>query len=173
MKKMNIKTIAITFTLVFIIILVYLFANIKQKQVVCEKVKRFEGDVLLKENLVTTFDGNKITAMTVTKTITLPEKYADASHLERIKNSLNNTLEYLGDKVSYTIVDNNRIIVNIDVHKNEIILLDNINFSVKNDLEMVINSNTKSADVVALMIGDNYTDGEFMKFMKNKEYSCN
>jgi len=83
----------------------------------------------------------------------------------------NQRLEYLGDSVKYT-VGNDRIIVTIDVHKNEILLLDNIEFYVNDDLQMVIHTNTKSSDVIPLTVGDSYTDGEFMMRMKNNGYSC-
>ena len=45
-------------------------------------------------------------------------------------------------------------------------------FIVGDDLETKINSNTKSTDIVVLKVGDNYTDGEFMKKLKNNGYSC-
>ena len=35
-----------------------------------------------------------------------------------------------------------------------------------------INTNTKSSEVIALQVGDTYTNGEFMKALKNKGYSC-
>ena len=91
--------------------------------------------------------------------------------MNSIKFSLNKTLEYLGDKVKYSVNDNN-IRVTIDVNKNEIVLLNNIDFIVNDDLEVVVNSNTKSSSVIPLSVGDNYTDGEFMTHMKNYGYSC-
>ena len=62
--------------------------------------------------------------------------------------------------------------VTINVHKNEIVLLNNISFVVNDDLEIIINSNTKSSEVIPITVGDNYTDGEFMMHMKNYGYSC-
>ena len=56
--------------------------------------------------------------------------------------------------------------------KNETVLLDNISFLSENDLEILIDSNTKSESVITLTIGDNYTDGEFKQYMKSKGYSC-
>ena len=113
----------------------------------------------------------KITGITVVKTIVLPSSYADETHLNSIKYSLQKTLEYLGDKVKYSINDN-IIKVTINVHKNEIVLLNNISFVVNDDLEIIINSNTKSSEVIPITVGDNYTDGEFMMHMKNYGYSC-
>ena len=158
-------------TFLFLVIIVYLFTSIKQTEVVCEKTRTFDSDVRLKEVITTMIDGKKITSMTVTKSIVLPEKYADETHLNSIKFSLDKTLEYLGDSVKYTISDD-RIIVSIDVHRNEVLLLNNISFSSNEDLIVSVNSNTKSSEVVTLSVGDNYTDGEFMKHMKNNGYSC-
>ncbi len=164
-------TLPIVVTLLFIIIVVYLFTSIKQTEVVCEKISSFDSDVRLKEEIISRLDGKKIVSMYVNKTIFLPDQYADDAHLEELKTSLNNTLEYLGKKVKYTI-GNNRIIVSIDVHKNEVLILDNIQFKDDGDLKIKIDSNTKSSEVVTLTIGDNYTDGEFMKRMKKDGYSC-
>jgi len=164
-------TFPIAITFLFIVIMVYLIANIKQTEVVCEQTKVFDGDVRLKEIVTTTLDGKKITNLSVGKTIILPNKYADETHLNSIKFALHNTLEYLGDSVKYT-VGSDRLSLSINVHKNEIILLDNIDFFINDDLQIVVHSNTKSSDVIPLTIGDNYTDGEFMKHMKNNGYSC-
>ena len=77
----------------------------------------------------------------------------------------------MGDSVKYTI-GTDRIIVSIDVHKNEIVLLDNLDFAVNDDLQIIVHSNTKSSEVIPLTVGDSYTDGEFMMRMKNNGYSC-
>ena len=77
----------------------------------------------------------------------------------------------MGDKVKY-IIDDNKLIIKIEVNKKEIVLLDNIDFVINSDLKIVVDSNTKSSNVVTLTVGDNYTDGEFMKRMKNSGYSC-
>ena len=158
-------------TFLFILIIVYLFANIKQTEVVCEQSKTFDGNVRVDEKVTSVLDGKKITNLTVVKTIVLPEKYADEVHLNSIKFALDNTLEYLGDNVKY-MIGSDRIIVTINVHKNEIVLLDNIEFVVNDDLQIVIHSNTKSSEVIPLTVGDSYTDGEFMMRMKNNGYSC-
>ena len=67
------------------------------------------------------------------------------------------------------IIIEDRIVVEISVNKNEVILLKNISFE---DKKIVINSNTKSSDVLTLTVGDDYTDGEFMKTLKGYGYSC-
>lgn len=164
-------TLPIIVSLIFIIIIISLFTNIEQKEVTCSKINNFENDVRLEENIIVQLDGKRIDSINVTKIIILPEKYRSEKHFEDIKTSLDRTLEYLGDSVKYTVSDD-RIVVRIDVFKNEIILLDNIDFAVNNDIEIRVNSNTKSSDVITLTVGDSYTDGEFMQKMKAEGYSC-
>ena len=159
----------IIITFIIIAVIVYLFARIKQTEVICEKTYNFDSGISLKEKVVATLDGKEIDKIDVTKTILLPEKYTkDESYIIDIKNNLDRTLSYLGDKVSYSILDD-RIIVEISVKNNEVVLLKNIKFEDKN---IVIDSNTKSSDVVTLTVGDDYTDGEFMKALKGLGYSC-
>ncbi len=162
----------IVLAFLFIIIIVYLFATIKQSHVTCDKTNTFDSNIRLQEHIDTTFDGKKITSMDVTKTIILPEKYTrDNSRLNSIQFALEKTLNYLGKHVTYSVRDD-RIITRIQVDKNQLILLDNIEFIVNDDIEIKINSNTKSSDVILLKVGDNYTDGEFMKRLKNNGYTC-
>lgn len=159
----------IIITFIIIAVIVFLFARIKQTEVVCEKTYNFDSGISLKEKVVATLDGKEINKLNVTKTIILPEKYIkDENYVEDIKNNLDRTLSYLGDKVNYSILDD-RIVVEISVDKNEVVLLKNIKFEDKN---IVIDSNTKSNDVVTLTVGDDYTDGEFMKTLKGLGYSC-
>lgn len=168
------KSMRLPVILAFIIIgvIVYLFATIKQTEVKCEKVTTFDSNIYLKEEITSIMGNQRINSLNVKKTIILPEKYTkDETYLYKIKEELNRTLEYLGDKVTYKI-SNDRIIVEINVHKNEVVLLDNISFDITNDLKILINSNTKSSKVITLKVGDNYTDGEFMKRLKKKDYNC-
>lgn len=159
----------IIITFIIIAVIVFLFTRIKQTEVVCEKTYNFDSGISLKEKVVATLDGKEINKLNVTKTIILPEKYIkDENYVEDIKNNLDRTLSYLGDKVNYSILDD-RIVVEISVDKNEVVLLKNIKFEDKN---IVIDSNTKSNDVVTLTVGDDYTDGEFMKTLKGLGYSC-
>ena len=165
-------TLPILLTFILIGIVVYLFTTIKQTEVTCKKITTFPSTISIKEEVISRMDGKKITSLEITKTINLPEKYAkEESYQNQIKQALDRTLEYLGNKVKYTISPD-RIIVKIEVHKDEIILLDNILFSEDDDFQIKINSNTKSSEVITLAIGDNYTDGEFMKRLKQNGYSC-
>ena len=168
------KSMKLPIIVVFIVIafMVYLFANIKQTTVTCEKKSKFVDDIQVKDEVVTVLDGKKIKKIDVTKKIILPSKYLKNSvYVDKIKSSLDRTLEYLGDNVKY-VYDDNKIIVKISVSKNEVVLLNNIRFVTTDDLEVIVDSNTKSSNVVTLTVGDNYTDGEFMKRMKKSGYSC-
>ena len=159
----------IIITFIIIAVIVFLFARIKQTEVICEKTYNFDSGISLNEKVVATLNGKEIDKLDVTKTIVLPEKYAkDESYIIDIKNNLDRTLSYLGEKVSYSFLED-RIVVEISVSKNEVVLLKNISFE---DKKIIINSNTKSSDVVTLTVGDDYTDGEFMKTLKGLGYSC-
>jgi len=169
MNSRKSRKLPIIITFIIIAVIVFLFARIKQTEVVCEKTYSFDSGISLKEKIVATLDGKEINKLDVTKTILLPEKYIkDENYIEDIKNNLDRTLSYLGEKVSYSFLDD-RIVVEISVNKNEVVLLKNISFD---DKKIIINSNTKSSDVVTLTVGDDYTDGEFMKALKGYGYSC-
>lgn len=162
----------IILTFIVIAIIVYLFTTIKQTYVTCDKTKTFDSNIRLTEHVVTSLDGKKIKSINITKTIQLPDKYTkDDIRLNSIKMSLEKTLDYLGNKVKYYISED-KVIVKIKADKNEVVLLDNIEFIVNDDMEMKINSNTKSSDIVVLKVGDNYSDGDLMKKLKNHGYTC-
>ena len=163
----------IVITLIFICIIVYLFMNIKQSIVECNKTTVFDSNIRFSETVTARIDGKKISSLTVYKKITLPEKFnRKEENLNAIKNSLSYTLDYLGDHVSY-IVSENSVLAMIELENGELVLLDNVSFSTNgDDISIKIDSNTKSSDVVALTVGDNYTDGEFMMRLRNKGYSC-
>ena len=146
------RTLPIILTLIILLIIIYLFVNIKQPLVECNNITTDAFNIKVEENLTTSFSGNKISEMTLTKTITLPEQFQKENYLESIKASLNNAYEYLGNKANIIISDNNKIIVNVTVNRNETI--------------------TKSSDVITLKIKDNYTEGEFMTHLKNNGFTC-
>ena len=164
-------TFPIIIALIFIVIVISLFASIKQTEVICSNTTSFDSGIKLDEKVVAEIDGKKISRLEVTKTIYLTDKYKNEDSISEIKESLDRTLSYLGDKVKYNISED-KIIVTINVNKNEIILLDNIDFSLNNNSFIHINSNTKSSDVITLKVGDAYTDGEFMQKMKSMGYAC-
>ena len=165
-------TLPVIIAFIFIGIIVYLFVNIKQTQVTCVKNNLFDDNIRVNEEVTAVIDNKRIDELFIEKTIVLPEKYLKSdTYLNSIKYSLEKTLEYLGDKAKIT-VGKDRVIVNIHVKKNEVVLLNNISFNVNDDLEIEVDSNTKSSNVVTLSVGDTYTDGEFMKRLKNNGYTC-
>lgn len=166
-------TLPIIITFIFICIIVYLFINIKQSIIICDKTTVFDSDIKIIEIVRSETDGKKINRIQVTKKIILPSTYPKLEeNITGIKNSIDKTLSYLGDSVSYSMSDN-VLLVRVDVSHNELVLLDNISFY-DNDGELVItvNPNTKSSEVISLKVGDTYTDGELMKLLKNRGFSC-
>lgn len=163
----------IIITLLLIIIVVCFFTNIKQSKVTCEKTYKYGEDIVVKEELVTTLDNNKISNIKLRKEIYLSDNYIkDEDLIRNINLSLDRTLEYLGKKVNYRNSENS-IIIDIEVKKDEVVLLDNIYFEkYNNDYDIKINSNTKSNSIVVLHVGENYTDATLMKKLKEKGYSC-
>ena len=163
----------IVITVLVIIVIVYLFTNIKQSKVICEKVSVYENSFKITEKVTATTDGKKITSINVIKTIYIPDRYyGDFNYLKDLKESLSNTLEYLDNNVSFEEYDD-KIVVSINVSKDELVLLDNIKFVSDNgNMRIIVNPNTKSTDVIALSVGDNYNDSVFMKLMRDKGYTC-
>ncbi len=163
----------IVITFIFICIIVYLFMNIKQTVIVCEKETTFDSDIKLVETVIINMDNKKISSMDVTKKVIVPDKFLKKeSTLTAIKNSLEYTIEYLDDNASCVIVEDT-VVANINVSDDELVLLDNVSFVDNNgEIGININTNTKSSDVISLEVGDNYTDGELMMYLKNKGYSC-
>ena len=64
----------IIITLLLIIIIIYLFATIKQPYVECSKDVTNELGIQVLENIQITLDGNKIASMDIKKIIILPEE---------------------------------------------------------------------------------------------------
>jgi len=163
----------IIITFIFICIIVYLFMNIKQTQVICAKSRTFDSNIKLEEEVTATIDNKSISSLYIYKKISLPEKYNKKEQaIKGIKNSLENSLEYLGKKVTYEVTEDS-VIVRIKVNKDELVLLDNINIVDNNgELGINIDVNIKSRDVITLAVGDNYSDGELMKRLRNNGYYC-
>ena len=167
------KTFPIVITSIIIMIIIYLFATVEQPYITCSKSTTNDLDIRGTEDINVTIDGNKIGEIDLTKAIVLPSNYLeDDIHLNSIKFSLKKHYEYLGeDKVTYTIMDD-RIVLNVKVSDDETLVFNNIEFFENDVLEVRINSNTRSSDVVTLSIGDKYTEGELMSRMKNNSYVC-
>lgn len=172
MNNNNGRAFPIVLTILIIGIIVYLFATIKQPYVECNRQFTDDLGIVVKENIVTTFGGNKIDTMKVTKTIILPDEYAKKKYVDSIKFSLENSLDYLGSKKVKYEVFNNKVVARITIDKDETVILNNIEFNDNDGLQIKINSNTKSSEVVTLKIGENYTQGQFMTRLKNNGYVC-
>ena len=155
--------------LIILVIIIYLFMNAKQETIECFSSTSYDS-ATVKENLVANFSGSSISSMTLTKRIIVDDKYADTKHINAIVNALEKTLSYLDD-VKYS-TSSNSVTVTINTTGKDILLLKNIEFNDNGDLQIKIDSNTKSSDVIALKVGDNYTEGELMTRMKNNGYSC-
>ena len=114
MKTRKSKLSPIVITILLIIIIIYLFTTVKQPYVECHREKTTDANVVVKENLKTNLDGNKITKRELTKTIILPEEYSDQyeKYIKSIEYGLKNAYEYLGKKVTITKEDD-RVIVKI------------------------------------------------------------
>ena len=152
-------------TLIILGIIVYLFMNVNQPYVECDKTTTFDGNIKISENLKTTLNGNKIDKLELIKVI----KLNDTKHINSVKNSLKDAYKYLGKNAKVSI-DNNKVIIKVVVDDNETILLNNITFNGENSLE--IENNTKSSNVVSLKINENYTEGELITRLRNNGYSC-
>ncbi len=166
------KFLPIVITVLIIAIIIYLFATAKQPLVACNRKIKDDLGITVSEKLEATIDGSHISGMVLVKTISLPEKFLDNdSKLNSVMFSLEKAYKYLGDKVSINKTGTS-VIVKIDIDDDETIILNNIEFFYNDGLEMKINSNTKSSEVITLKVGDNYTEGELMARLKNNGYSC-
>lgn len=162
----------IIITVMLIAIIIYLFATVEQPLVVCEKKVKNDLDITVSEVLETTLDSNEIRKMVLVKTIILPDEYlGDNNQLDNIMFILDKSYEYLGDKVTIT-KSKDRVVVKVVVEDEETIILNNIEFFDNEGLQMRINSNTKSSEVLTLSVDDNYSEGEFMTRLKNNGYHC-
>ncbi len=166
------KGLPIIITVMLIAIIIYLFATVEQPLVVCEKKVKNDLDITVSEVLETTLDSNEIRKMVLVKTIILPDEYlGDNNQLDNIMFILDKSYEYLGDKVTIT-KSKDRVVVKVVVEDEETIILNNIEFFDNEGLQMRINSNTKSSEVLTLSVDDNYSEGEFMTRLKNNGYHC-
>ena len=162
----------IIMTIMIICVIVYLFTNIKQTTVVCHKTKTYESNIQLSESITASIENKRIENMDIVKTITLLDKTKKEQKLNKIKDALDQSLEYLGKSYDITITENS-VVAHIQVDEKELVLLDNIEFSDTNgDFNIKIDVNTKSSSVISLKVGDNYTDGELMKRLKSKGFTC-
>ena len=165
----------IIITCLLIMIIIYLFASVEQPYITCSRTNTNDLGIHIKEKFNVYFDGSKISEIDLTKTIIFPENYLkDKSNLIGLKFMLEKHYDYLGKKkVSFSSSDD-RLIVNVKAEDNgDVLLLNNIEFFDDGELEIKINPNSRSSDVVSLSIYDKYSEGEFITRMRNNGYSCN
>ena len=164
----------IIITILLIVIIIYLFASIKQPYVECSKEITNELGIQVQENIQVNLDSNSIERMDLTKTIILPNQYLNEenNYLNSMRFIIENSYEYLPKNTVKITQDSDRIISRIVVDDDETIILNNIEFTNQDDLQIRINANTKAQDVVTLSVGDSYTEEEYLTQKKNNGYSC-
>ena len=169
----NGKGLPIIITIMLIVIIIYLFATVEQPLVVCEKKVTDDLDITVSEVLETTLDGKEIEKMVLVKTIILPDKYlVDDNELDSIMFALEKSYKYLGEDKVLVTKGKRSVTVKVVVEDDETIILNNVEFFDNDGLQMRINSNTRSSEVLTLRVEDDYTEGEFMTRLKNNGYSC-
>jgi hypothetical protein len=111
--------------------------------------------------------------MVLVKTIILPDKYlVDDNELDSIMFALEKSYKYLGEDKVLVTKGKRSVTVKVVVEDDETIILNNLEFFDNDGLQMRINSNTRSSEVLTLRVEDDYTEGEFMTRLKNNGYSC-
>ena len=170
MLKDKSRFMPILITIIILIIVIYLFANIEQTTVKCSRRVTDELGITIVERINSILDNKKIDELQLTKTILLPDTYYN--NIDYIEQSITKSYAYIDkDKVDIRKY-NDRVVVKIKVKTNETLILNNIKFTNNNALNILINSNTKSSEVVTLKIGDTYTLGEYINYLKINGYSC-
>ncbi len=174
MSRRKNKVVPMIITVFIIVVIIYLFVHLEQPYIECSRTTTNDIGIQLQEVLVAQLDNNRIDDMELTRTIILPDAYLNDSdrYLDSMESSLEESYQYLGkNKVQFTKRED-RLIATIHISDDETIILNNLEFFDNNGLEVEINPNTKSSEVVTLKIGDSYTEGEFMTHLKNNGYVC-
>lgn len=161
-------------TIVLIVIIIYLFATIQQPYIECSKTSKDNLNINVKEQLKIGLGNNQIDEIEVIKTIILPEEYVgeDKNYLNSIRYAIKESYDYLPKDAVSIEQESDRLIVTVKVSKDETLILNNIEFVNNGELQVKINVNTKSHDVITLKIKDKYTEGELMTHLKNNGYYC-
>ncbi len=169
MKKGNFL-VPIIIVIIIIFIIFYLIANTNQPNVSCKMTRTDDLNVEIKEVVNVKLSARKITELNIKKTYTLPKKLNDESNINMLKSLLDNSLEYLGDDQD-VYKNDNQVTVNIITKKKNPILLDNVEFIANDGLSIKVNTNTKS-DVTILSVGDEYSEGKLLSYLKSRGYDC-
>ena len=127
-------------TAIIIIIIIYLFATVKQPYVECSKKTVDDFGITIKEELKTELDSNKISKMTLSKTIILPDKYlSDDKYLEAFKFAIKKSYEYLDDTDVKVTSGDNYILVTINASSKETLILNNLDLLTYIRFKVLIN----------------------------------
>lgn len=160
-------------TIAVLLVIIYLFVTVKQPYIECSKKTTDDLGIIVLEDLVAELGNNKISKMSLTKKIILPDKYLnDDKYLEEIRGKLVDSYAYLDQDVVRVSNGLDYVIVEIEVETDETLILNNISFVDEDGLKIKINPNTKSSEVITLKIKDKYTEGEAMTRMKKGGYTC-
>ena len=169
MKKSNFL-VPITIVAIIIVIIFYLIASTDQPNVTCSISRSDDLNVKIQETVKAKLSSRKIIELNIKKEYIFPNKLNKESNINMLKNLLDNSLEYLGDDQDVYTKDN-VVTVNIITKKKNPVLLDNVEFTMNDGLSIKVNTNTKS-DVTKLSVGEEYSEGELLTYLKNRGYSC-
>lgn len=169
MKKSNIL-VPILIVAIVIVIIFYLIANTDQPYVSCNMTHKGELDIETKETVNVGLSSRKIVDLNIKKVYTFPDKLNKEANINMLKNLLDNSLEYLGDDQDVYVKDN-QVFVTIITKKKAPVLLDNVEFTMDDGLSIKVNTNTKS-DVTSLSVGEEYSEGKLLSYLKSRGYSC-
>ncbi|MBQ6476925.1 MAG: hypothetical protein IJI43_00590 [Bacilli bacterium] len=158
-------------TIIIIMIIFYLIVNIKQPYVSCNVNHVDDLGIRYNETVRSQFSSKSISKIEIVRIITVPDKYNNETNINAINYALKRSYKYLGKDVKFKTVDN-EVIMKISTTKNLPIILNNMEFYDQDGLGIKIDTNTKSSENANLSIGDKYSEGEYMVFMKGYEYSC-
>ena len=165
------KVLPIIFTIIFIVIVISLFVNVKQTVVTCQSTGIDSLGVKYSDKIITTFDNNKIGDIDLLRNFVIPDKYPLDQYMDSIMKEIHRNFDYLGNNISI-VRDNQKLTFKIHVMKKETIILKNVSFRDDGNFHIVINPNTKSSDVVTLRVGDSYSNFEYVSMMKANSYTC-
>ena len=168
-KKSNF-IVPIVLVAIIIVIIFYLIANADQPYVTCKMNKTDNLKIGIKEDINVKLSSRKIVELNIKKEYTYPDNLNKESNVDELKSVLENSLEYLGEDQNIYVKDN-QVLVNIITKKKKPILLDNVEFNYNDGLAIRVNTNTKS-DVTSLSVGDEYSEGNLLVYLKNRGYSC-
>ena len=158
-------------TVIIIVIIFYLIVNIKQPYITCSVNHVDDLGIKYNEVVKSQFSSKSISKIEIVRVISLPDRYNSETNVNAINYALKRSYKYLGKDVKFSTNDN-EVTMKISTVKNLPIILNNMEFYDQNGLGIKIDTNTKSSESANLKIGDKYSEGEYIVFMKGYGYSC-